>query len=147
MGKGKIATSSAKIVKKLKDIEQALWYIFIMQILHFGIKAEGVLVVESDIRSHKFFSPLAQTCALITVGIASIAIMGWVLDWWILAGISMEYIPMAPSTALVFILLGSAVFAYTRWPAHQITYETAFSLGGEDRGSNDSLPKYRDFSL
>jgi hypothetical protein len=30
---------------------------------------------------------------LITVGIASIAIMGWVLDRWILAGISMEYIP------------------------------------------------------
>ncbi len=77
--------------------------------------------MESDSRSQETFSSISQTCALITVGIAFIAIMGWVLDWWILARISMEYIPMAPSTTLVFILLGSAVFAHTRWPAHHLS--------------------------
>jgi len=56
-------------------------------------------------------------CIAISAGISAIAIVGWILDWLILAGISEDYIPMALSTALLFIVLSGALFVYTRQPA------------------------------
>ena len=52
---------------------------------------------------------IGQVSAGITAGIALLAIAGWVLNRWILAQVRAEYIPMAPSTALGFLLLAGAV--------------------------------------
>ncbi|MBI5749612.1 MAG: PAS domain S-box protein [Nitrospinae bacterium] len=55
-----------------------------------------------------FFS---QLCGLIAAGLGVVAIAGWLTGWRILSGIRADYIPMAPNTALSFIVLGISLFA------------------------------------
>ena len=56
----------------------------------------------------KFFS---QLCGLIAAGLGVFAIVGWLMGWRILSGIRADYIPMAPNTALSFIVLGISLWA------------------------------------
>ncbi len=56
----------------------------------------------------KFFS---QFCGLIAAGLGVVAIAGWLTGWRILSGIRADYIPMAPNTALSFIVLGISLWA------------------------------------
>jgi len=56
-------------------------------------------------------------CFVITAFISGIAILGWILNRLILAGIRPDYIPMALSTVLLFIVLSSALLVYIRQPA------------------------------
>ncbi|MCL5421159.1 MAG: PAS domain S-box protein, partial [Nitrospirae bacterium] len=56
----------------------------------------------------KFFS---QLCGLIAAGLGVVAIVGWLTGWRILSGIRTDYIPMAPNTALSFIVLGISLCA------------------------------------
>ncbi|MBF0550939.1 MAG: PAS domain S-box protein, partial [Deltaproteobacteria bacterium] len=65
-------------------------------------------------------SRVAPVCALITAGMALIALTGWVLDVSILNKFSMEYIPMAPSTALAFLIFSCALFAHSHGPSRRI---------------------------
>ena len=59
---------------------------------------------------------LTQRCAGAAFGIALLAAAGWLFQVRFLAGQGGEYIPMAPSTALAFLLLSSGVFSHARWP-------------------------------
>ncbi len=59
---------------------------------------------------------MTLVCIVITTGISSVAIIGWALNWLLLARISPSYIPMAPSTALSFIVLSGALLVYVRQP-------------------------------
>lgn len=61
---------------------------------------------------------LTLVCIAITVGLSSIAIIGWALNWLLLARISPSYIPMAQCTALSFIILSFALFVYARKQKH-----------------------------
>lgn len=61
--------------------------------------------VEARLRS------LAVTCALIVMAVAFLAIFGWLTRYLFLARVHQRYIPMAPSTAASFLLLGLAVLA------------------------------------
>jgi hypothetical protein len=58
--------------------------------------------------SFRFFS---QLCGLIAAGLGVVAIVGWLMGWRILSGIRADYIPMAPNTALSFIVLGISLCA------------------------------------
>ena len=58
--------------------------------------------------SFKFFS---QLCGLITAASGMAAIVGWLTGWRILTGIRADYVPMAPNTALFFIVLGVSLYA------------------------------------
>jgi hypothetical protein len=62
---------------------------------------------------------LTQRCAGAACGIALVALAGWLADARFLAGQWGGAIPMAPSTALAFLLLSGGVFAHARWPAHR----------------------------
>lgn len=64
------------------------------------------------------YSVIAQACALSTAGIGFVVIIGWLLDIRILHSIRADYIPMAPSTALVFIIMSGSLFVSTRWASH-----------------------------
>lgn len=64
------------------------------------------------------YSVIAQACALSTAGIGFVVIIGWLLDIRILHSIRTDYIPMAPSTALVFIIMSGSLFVSTRWASH-----------------------------
>jgi PAS domain S-box-containing protein len=64
---------------------------------------------------------LPQICAAITVGIALLASTGWLANLRLLAGQWGTYIPMAPSAALAFLLLGGALFFHARLPAQRLS--------------------------
>jgi hypothetical protein len=63
---------------------------------------------------------ISQACALSTVGLGLIAIIGWVTNLWMLHSIRSDYIPMAPVTALSFIFIGSSLFINARWRLSRI---------------------------
>ncbi|MEK6580943.1 MAG: HD-GYP domain-containing protein [Nitrospirota bacterium] len=62
----------------------------------------------SSIVTLSFFS---QLCGLITAALGIAAIVGWLTGWRILTGIRPDYVPMAPNTALSFIVLGISLYA------------------------------------
>ena len=63
---------------------------------------------------------IVQACALSTAGIGFIAIIGWLTNLWLLHSIRADYIPMAPSTALAFIIMGGSLFVSARWSSHYL---------------------------
>ncbi len=54
--------------------------------------------------------------SLAAVLIGLCAGVGWATDLHLLASLRSDYIPMAPSTALAFLLLGAALFCHARFP-------------------------------
>lgn len=62
---------------------------------------------------------LVYLCDWAAVGIALLSLVGWVSGAQILAGQWGNLIPIAPLSALSFLLLGSALFSHARWPAHR----------------------------
>lgn len=61
-----------------------------------------------------FYNLAAQVCAFITALIGAVVMTGWWLKVPFLAGPGRDYIPTAPSTALLFMVLGSALFVHIR---------------------------------
>ncbi len=49
---------------------------------------------------------ISFVCALLTGVLGTLTLIGWVSGLEVLASIRQKYIPMAPSTALAFTLLG-----------------------------------------
>lgn len=76
-------------------------------------------------------------CGAVTAGIGIITLLGWMANWLVLARIEPRYIPMAPNTALLFFLLGSALLITVLLPSgHKIRYSLpiiawfSFTLSG-----------------
>lgn len=63
---------------------------------------------------------IAQVCAVSTAGLGFIAIIGWLTNLWLLHSIRPDYIPMAPSTALAFIIMGGSLFVSARWDSRHL---------------------------
>ena len=59
-------------------------------------------------------SLLVQICALTAATLGLLALLGWKFDIRWLSSVRVHWIPMAPSTALLFALLGSALFFSAR---------------------------------
>ncbi len=57
------------------------------------------------------FSLSARSCGLVVLVVGSAALVGWWTQKPFLLGIRASYIPMAPNTALAFIVLGAAFLA------------------------------------
>ncbi len=62
----------------------------------------------------------AQLCALAALSIGLVASTGWLTYWLVLTTFGAASIPMAPSTALAFLVLGGAAFALARWPVSRL---------------------------
>ncbi|MCZ7383071.1 MAG: PAS domain S-box protein [Candidatus Methanoperedens sp.] len=71
-----------------------------------------------DMHTELILRRMTLVCIAITAGISGAAIIGWVLNWLFLARISPAYIPMAPGSALSFVILSFALFVYARKPEH-----------------------------
>src|SRR3989442_14131163 len=56
---------------------------------------------------------VSRACGLLVALISGAALVGWFASSVILKGIRADYIPMAPNTALVFLLLGAILTAFT----------------------------------
>ena len=72
---------------------------------------------------------IAQTSALITFAVGFLALAGWALGRPILASWQQGRIPMAPDTALLFLLLGTAVFCNARTPANHPVRLAGLAVG------------------
>lgn len=66
-------------------------------------------------------SRATQICSGMVACFGIIALLGWVLDFQLLASIYSNYIPMAPNTAVVFAILGITLFVLIRWSTNRIT--------------------------
>ena len=64
---------------------------------------------------------VTQFCAGIAAGIALLALLGWVSGVRFLAGQLGTYIPMAPSTALAFLLLSGVLFRFAHLPVLRLS--------------------------
>ena len=79
-----------------------------------------------SVRAQRF----AQLCAGAAFGIALLAEAGWLFHWRPLTGGWGRYLPMAPISALGFLLLSGGVFSHARWRAHPLSRRLAQVLAG-----------------
>ncbi|MBI2472319.1 MAG: PAS domain S-box protein [Planctomycetes bacterium] len=64
-------------------------------------------------RNDNYTVRISRTCCGITIGMGVLTFAGWLSGLRVLARVRPDYIPMAPNTAAVFILLGIAVLVLT----------------------------------
>ena len=66
--------------------------------------------------------------------IALLAMLSWVFGNWRIGALGDDFVPMAPVTALMLILLSGGLVVYSRWPASRAARRVAFfavaSVGG-----------------
>lgn len=67
-------------------------------------------------RAAGILSRLALVSLAVAASVSGIAALGWVLGLLLFATISASFIPMAPSTASMFLLISIAGLVYCRWP-------------------------------
>jgi len=58
---------------------------------------------------------IVKVCGLITVCIGFIALIGWVFRYPLMTTFSSDYIPMAPSTSFLFLLLGTGIYFHSHF--------------------------------
>jgi len=67
---------------------------------------------------------------LLAATIGLLSLVGWVLDVHVLASLHADFIPMAPSTALGFILLATALARHVRAPDRRVSKAYGFCAAG-----------------
>src|SRR6266850_5039311 len=65
--------------------------------------------MESNAWSLTRYQRISQACGLLVILVSAAALIGWFSGSVILKGMRATYIPMAPNTALVFLLLGASL--------------------------------------
>ncbi|GAB4440122.1 MAG: hypothetical protein Kow00120_08160 [Anaerolineae bacterium] len=83
----------------------------------------------SEGRESHLLKALAQVCSALAACFGFVALLGWILALPILASFGPELIPMAPSTALLFGLLGPAIFFRARLPPGRAVRRMRIAVG------------------
>ena len=60
-------------------------------------------------RKSRIFTQLPRVCAALPVALGVLTFIGWISGLPVLASVRAKYIPMAPSTALCFSLIGAGL--------------------------------------
>src|SRR6266851_10389765 len=76
------------------------------------------------------YPSLRLFCGLGVALLGAAAFLGWLTGMRALASIGSTYIPMAPNTALAFVVLGTALAILVRTPSSRWTLETARLAAG-----------------
>jgi len=74
------------------------------------------------------FRLLISICAMFVAGVGFVALLGWVLELPVLASLGSGMIPVAPSTAVMFVLYAGAIFLRTHFQKSRVTYWTGLSI-------------------
>ncbi len=82
-----------------------------------------------DKKEKRIVNIFTQVCGLFTAFVGFLAILGWILRIPILTSFSSGLIPMAPSTALLFISFGVAVLLRAQFPKSSWYYNTGIIIG------------------
>jgi PAS domain S-box-containing protein len=72
---------------------------------------------------------LPQIFGASAAGIGLVALLGWILGIPFFASFGADLIPMAPSTALLFVLFGVVLFFRKRFPQSRGVYVTGIAVG------------------
>ncbi|MGO9737592.1 MAG: PAS domain S-box protein, partial [Desulfomonilaceae bacterium] len=68
-------------------------------------------------------------CGTITALIGGLVLVGWAQDWRVLSSVRTDYIPMAPDTAMLFILSGISLVGGEVWPVNHFIRSCANGAG------------------
>ncbi|MCX7144048.1 MAG: PAS domain S-box protein, partial [Proteobacteria bacterium] len=77
----------------------------------------------------RIFRVTTQVCGGISAAFGFAALGGWILKAQVFASLGSGWIPMAPSTALLFVLLGLALLFHARWPDSLAVHRAAIGAG------------------
>ncbi len=91
-------------------------------------KEKLVSAVVFDARAQIWFRALNRICAIFVAVIGIVALLGWALELPFLASLGQGMIPVAPSTALFFVLYAAVVLLRTYFPTHRGTYWIGLSI-------------------
>jgi two-component system cell cycle sensor histidine kinase/response regulator CckA len=69
----------------------------------------GAKQMESHAWSLTRYQRVSQACGLLVMSVSTAALIGWLVESVVLKGFRQGYHPMAPNTALVFLLLGASL--------------------------------------
>jgi PAS domain S-box-containing protein len=61
----------------------------------------------------------ARACGILAAVIGCLGLAGWIFSSRTLTGVRADYIPMAPNTAVIVILLGISLCLLAAWPTHR----------------------------
>ena len=82
--------------------------------------------VKQQVRSNPGSGVAVQVCAAVSGGLALLALLSWTCNAWELGTFGRGYIPMAPSTACLFLLLGLGISLRFRRPEKPIIHRLAY---------------------
>ncbi|HWQ64335.1 MAG TPA: hypothetical protein VN429_07945, partial [Methanospirillum sp.] len=88
----------------------------------------GFGVVSPALSPASLYDRIALYCGILAVIIGSTAFIGWAANARILAGVRVDYIPMAPNTSLLVILLGCALCLISLFPMHLYSRRAAYVI-------------------
>src|SRR3972149_1100572 len=80
-------------------------------------------------REIRFIFLLSQGCGALAAGMGFVALLGWIIKIPILSSFGSQLIPMAPSTALLFLLLGMAISFYAHSPNNRVANLAGITIG------------------
>lgn len=81
-----------------------------------------------EVKEGRLLNALAQACGALAAVMGLVALLGWISGHLLLASFGSP-VPMAPITALLFILYGSAVYLCVRNPLRRKIYRIVMSIG------------------
>lgn len=76
----------------------------------------------------QYLITLSVLSGMIVAGFGFVALLGWFLQFPLLATFGKDLVPMAPSTAILFVLLGVVLFLYNFPPTKGIELAAAEGL-------------------
>ena len=74
--------------------------------------------------------PISRVLTIAALVVPVISLVGWLIGSTVLASYGAKFIPMAPSTAICFILLSLALLITLRPASDQLTHQSAGVIGG-----------------
>lgn len=83
---------------------------------------------ELDTAAGNFATRVAQVFALLAVGLGGASLVGWLARLPLLSSLGSDWIAMAPSTALVFVLLGGAALLRAGVPRSRIVHRVCTAV-------------------
>jgi PAS domain S-box-containing protein/diguanylate cyclase (GGDEF)-like protein len=78
---------------------------------------------------NRISNAIAKASGALAAILGFIALAGWIMELPVLASLGHGWIPMAPSSALLFVLLGTTVFFSTRVPPSRAAYRVGIAIG------------------
>lgn len=82
-----------------------------------------------DKKENRLLIGLTRVCGVLAAGLGLIALLGWIAGLSLLSNPGSGRMPMAPSTALLFLLYGAGALVLARSPLNRAVYRIGMAIG------------------